>query len=50
MSDDEFREAVRNAWGDACLICGRSPEGWLNTTRGERRSREQKETPRYRFS
>jgi hypothetical protein len=37
MSDDEFREAVRNAWGDACLICGRSPEGWLNTTRGERR-------------
>ncbi|WP_199237903.1 hypothetical protein [Halorubrum sp. GN12_10-3_MGM] len=37
MSDDEFRQAVRNAWGGACLVCGRSPDGWLNTTRGERR-------------
>ena len=34
---DNFRQAVRDAWGGACLICGRSPEGWLNTTEGERR-------------
>jgi hypothetical protein len=37
MSDDEFRQAVRDAWGGACLVCGRSPESWLNTTQGERR-------------
>ncbi|MDL0121119.1 HNH endonuclease [Halobacterium salinarum] len=23
--------------GPGCLVCGRSPEGWLNTTKGERR-------------
>lgn len=37
MSDDDFRQAVHNAWGKACLVCGRSPEGWLNATEGERR-------------
>jgi len=34
---DGFRQAVRDAWGGECLVCGRSPEGWLNTTEGERR-------------
>ncbi|QAU13471.1 HNH endonuclease [Halorubrum sp. BOL3-1] len=37
MSDDSFRQAVRAAWGGECLVCGRSPEGWLNTTEGARR-------------
>ncbi|MDL0126520.1 HNH endonuclease signature motif containing protein [Halobacterium salinarum] len=37
MSEGDFREAVYAAWGQECLVCGRSPEGWLNTTRGERR-------------
>lgn len=37
MSDDAFRQAVIDAWGDACLLCGRAPESWLDTTRGERR-------------
>lgn len=36
MSDDSFRQAVRAAWGDECLVCGRFPDGWLNTTQGAR--------------
>jgi|GEM_PF-3565950 len=34
---DEFRQAVYDEWGDKCVVCGRSPAGWLNTTHGRRR-------------
>ncbi len=31
---DEFRQAVYDAWGRECLICGRTPEGWLQAAVG----------------
>ena len=31
MSDSSFRQAVRDAWGTECLICGRAPEDWVNS-------------------
>jgi len=34
---DDFRTAVYDEWGDTCVHCGRSPDGWLNTTVGNRR-------------
>ncbi|QLH76918.1 HNH endonuclease [Halosimplex rubrum] len=36
MSDD-FRVAVYDRWGDECVVCGRSPDSWLDTTAGTRR-------------
>ncbi|WP_089649588.1 HNH endonuclease [Halobacterium hubeiense] len=31
MSDDGFREAVYAAWGQECLVCGQSPEEWVES-------------------
>ena len=32
MADDSFRQAIQDAWGTECLICGRSPEEWITST------------------
>lgn len=37
MRSEELEEAVFDRWANACVICGRRPEEWLETDLGERR-------------
>jgi hypothetical protein len=37
MRSEDLAEAVRERWGNACVVCGRRPEEWLDTDLGERR-------------
>jgi len=37
MRSKELEGAVFDRWGDACVVCSRRPEEWLETDLGERR-------------
>ncbi|WP_089649585.1 HNH endonuclease signature motif containing protein [Halobacterium hubeiense] len=37
MRSKELEDAVHERWGNACVVCGRRPEEWLETDLGERR-------------
>ncbi|MDL0127832.1 HNH endonuclease [Halobacterium salinarum] len=37
MRSEDLEEAVLDRWGNACVVCGRRPEEWLDTDLGERR-------------